>query len=195
MKLLTRIAAIFGLFIAAILILPVLNPWIRALSAPWSDAPGDTLIVLGNDSTEGGILGLGSYWRSVYAVLEWRTEHYREIVISGAEVAGPMRDFIVSQGVPATSIRVETRSRNTRENAMYVAEMLRGTRGKKVLLTSDYHSFRAARAFQKAGLEVIPRPFPDAGKQINSRPMRIPVFVALSTETAKIIWYRLRGWI
>ena len=195
MKFIIRSAAIFGLLVAAILLLPILNPWISALSAPWSDAPGGILIVLGNDSTEGGILGLGSYWRSVYAVLEWRAAPYQEIVISGAEVAAPMRDFMVSQGVPASAVRLETESRSTRESALNVARMLRGSPGRKVLVTSDYHSLRASRAFHTAGLDVIPRPFPDAGKLINSRPMRLAVFASLCTETAKFIWYRVHGWI
>jgi uncharacterized SAM-binding protein YcdF (DUF218 family) len=188
-------AAAFGFVIGAITFLPVLEPWISALRGNWTDSPGDTLIVLGNDITAGNVLGLGSYWRAVYAVFEWRGGHYREIVISGAQVALPMRDFIVSQGVPADAVRLETKSGSTRENALFVAAMLQQSPGRKVLLTSDYHMFRALRAFRKAGLDVTPRPFPDAGKLAGARPLRCFVFLTLVQESVKIVWYRLHGWI
>ena len=67
--------------------------------------------------------------------------------------------------------------------------------GPKVLLTSDYHMFRAYRAFRKAGIDVQPRPFPDAIKQSMSRMNRWPVFLGLCTETTKIAYYFMRGWI
>jgi uncharacterized SAM-binding protein YcdF (DUF218 family) len=67
--------------------------------------------------------------------------------------------------------------------------------GKKVLLTSDYHMFRAFRAFRKTGLQVEPRPFPDAYKRINKWNLRWPVFLDLCLEASKTGYYRMRGWI
>ncbi len=53
---------------------------------------------------------------------------------------------MVAQGVPASVITVEPASSNTHDNALYTLELLRNVAGRKVLLTSDYHSFRAYRA-------------------------------------------------
>lgn len=83
----------------------------------------------------------------------------------------------------------------TRENALRVSEMLGKSPGRVVLLTSDFHMYRAYRTFRKCGLDVTARPFPDAGKQANTLAMRWPVFIGLLQETAKIIGYRARGWI
>jgi len=81
------------------------------------------------------------------------------------------------------------------QEARHVFEALRNTPGRKVLLTSDYHTFRAWRAFRKAGLNVQPRPFPDAGKRFNDWRQRWPIFLQLAGETGKILYYRARGWI
>ena len=65
-----------------------------------------------------------------------------------------MRDFLVSQGVPQDRVIVEDRSTSTRENARYTKELLSGMAAGPawpVLLTSDYHMFRAERVFRKTG--------------------------------------------
>jgi uncharacterized SAM-binding protein YcdF (DUF218 family) len=112
-----------------------------------------------------------------------------------ASVAERMRDFMVSQGVPAPAIRVETESHSTRENALKSKPLLDSLPGRKVLLTSDYHMFRAYRVFRKAGIAIEPRPFPDAAKHTASWMNRWPVFLGLCVETAKIGYYFARGWI
>ena len=73
--------------------------------------------------------------------------------------------------------------------------MLAQTPGRKVLLTSDYHMFRAAQALRKAGVTVIPRPIPDASKRAGSWNLRWEVVQDLMIETTKIGYYWLRGWI
>lgn len=188
-------SAAFGFLFATVTFAPVLNPWIAALAGQWTNSPGDTLIVLGGDVTTGRLLGLTSYWRAVYAIFEWREGQFKRIVLSGAEVCEPMRDFLIAQGVPAAAIELEGRSTTTRESALALAQLLRDRPGRKVLMTSDYHMFRAYRAFRKAGLEVTPRPFADASKRAGSFRTRWPVFLDLMTETAKIVWYRVHGWI
>lgn len=41
-----------------------------------------------------------------------------------------------------------------------------------VLLTSDYHMFRARRMFEKAGLKVVPMPIPDGLKRATRLTLR-----------------------
>ena len=53
----------------------------------------------------------------------------------------------------------EVRSRDTHENALFSAEMLRGAGVRRVLLvTHDVHQRRAVAEFEAAGIETIPAP-------------------------------------
>ena len=106
-----------------------------------------------------------------------------------------MRDFLVCQGVPQQAIQLESMSSSTRENALPAKQILARSEGRKVLLTSDYHMFRAHRAFNQVGLEILPRPYPDVRKRATRWIGRWAAFLDLMTETAKIIYYFARGWI
>ena len=106
-----------------------------------------------------------------------------------------MARFLVFEGIPGSAIQTETASTSTRENALYAARLLSGARGRLVLLTSDFHTYRAHRAFLKAGLAVQPRPFGDALKRSGSAAGRWSVFLEELDEVAKIVYYRARGWI
>jgi uncharacterized SAM-binding protein YcdF (DUF218 family) len=55
--------------------------------------------------------------------------------------------------------------------------------------------FRAVRTFRKAGLEVSPRPIPDALKRYGTYPRVWPAFVDEASESLKIVYYACRGWI
>ena len=196
----TRALAAIGFLYVLVSVTPIDEWWIRFLMGPWNDPKGDVLIVLGSDSVQ-DVIGANSYWRSVYAVRVWRDGGFREVMVCGgpgggeAAISERMRDFMVSQGVPVAAIRVETQSRSTRENALYSKVLLDSIPGRKILLTSDFHMFRAHRAFHKAGIAVEPRPIPDGLKQIGSWQNRWPVFVNLCLESVKIGYYFARGWI
>jgi len=56
-----------------------------------------------------------------------------------------------------------------------------------VLLTSDYHMFRARRMFEKAGLKVVPMPIPDGLKRATRLTLRWWVFLDLVRESAAIV--------
>ena len=194
-----RAMAAIGFLFGFVTVTPVDNWWIRCLAGPANDAKGDVLVVLAGDSIK-DVIGWSSYWRSVYAVRAWREGGWREVVVTGGSLHGEtpaaerMRDVMVSQGVPAAAIRVEDESHSTRENALKSKPLLETLGGSKVLLTSDYHMFRAYRVFRKAGIEVAPRPLPEAAKQAEWLRNRWTVFLGLWVETGKI-GYFARGWI
>lgn len=195
-RLLFRVLAWAGALLAIVSLTPVNSWWARALAKPWDYRRGDVLIVLAGDVLDNNFIGQTSYWRSVYAVLTWREGGYRRLVLSGdGRTTRPMLDFLVSQGIPHDDILVENQSADTHDNAVHTAILLRAVPGNYELLTSDYHMFRAWRAFRKAGVETLGQPFPDALKRTNSLPARWTVFCDLATETAKIAWYKWRGWI
>ncbi|MGD0201841.1 MAG: YdcF family protein [Bryobacteraceae bacterium] len=187
--------AILGALMLVATFTPLVRWYARALAGNWEDARGDVLIVLGGGAIDERTLALGSYWRAVYAGLAWREGGFREVVMSGASTAPLMRDYLVCHGVPAAAIRVENEAHDTRESALYVQRLLAGVPGRKVLLTSDYHMFRARRAFEKVGLQVGLRPFPDVLKSATHVSGRWPAFLTLCEETAKIVYYWARGWI
>ena len=192
--------AVLGILLVLVSVTPLVSWWAGTLAGPWQDPRGDVLIVLGGSLLENGVIGDSSYWRSTYAVLAWREGTFDRVVLSGggfesSSIAEAMRDFLECHGVPRRVIQIETRARSTRENAVYVTELLAGVPGRKVLLTSDYHMFRAHRAFKKAGLEVLPRPVPDARKRAAGSIDRWPAFLDLVRETIKIGYYYARGWI
>lgn len=187
-----------GLLTLIVMFTPLVPWWARQLGGAWNDPAGEVLIVLGGSGLEDGVIGESSYWRSVYAVRAYRQGGFGQVVVSGGgryHVGVAMRDFLVSEGVPTDRIQVEAHSTSTHENAVFVKQLLGNTTSRKVLLTSDYHMFRAHRAFAKAGLDVVPRPFPDAIKRSASRPERWPLFFDLCTETVKTAYYFARRWI
>ncbi|HLK17566.1 MAG TPA: YdcF family protein [Bryobacteraceae bacterium] len=195
-----RALAALGLLMVFVTVTPIEGWWIQWLAGPWNDPQGDVLVVLGAGSVR-DVIDWSSYWRSVYAVRSWREGGFHQVLVSGGSLGGEtpaaerMRDFMVSQGVPASAIQVEGDSHSTHENALRSKALLDKLPGRKVLLTSDYHMFRAVRVFHKAGIDIAPRPLPDAAKRINSWPYRWPVFWGLCLETTKIVYYYARGWI
>jgi len=194
------VLAAIGFLFLVVTFTPINFWWTNQLAGPWNDPVGDVLVAPGADAI-GNTIGFSSYLRSVYAVLVWKQGGFRTVVVCGGgssdqpSIAEQMRDFMVAEGIPADAVRVETESRSTRENALKSKALLDQLAGRKVLLTSDYHMFRAYRTFRKAGIDIQPRPFPDAIKQSMSRMNRWPVFLGLCTETIKIGYYFVRGWI
>ena len=65
-------------------------------------------------------------------------------------------------GVPDWAMVLETQSRNTEDNAVNTARLVRERGGRKILLmTSAVHMPRALKLFQSTGLEVVPVPVPE----------------------------------
>jgi uncharacterized SAM-binding protein YcdF (DUF218 family) len=199
--LIAALASLGGLVII-VTFSPLVSWWAGGLAGRWSDPCGDTLIVLSGQPVQGGVIGQSTYWRSAYAVLAYRKCGMRKIVLTGgsvepkgAPVADSMAEFVESQGVPGDRIVLETRAISTRENALYTQPLLVGGASPPVLLTSDFHMFRARRAFEKLGMVVQPRPIPDALKRATSWQGRWPAFLDVASETVKIVYYYARGWI
>jgi uncharacterized SAM-binding protein YcdF (DUF218 family) len=192
------VLACLGTLVLVVTFTPLVKWWAKHLAGPWNDPKGDILIVLGGADTVDNIIGYSSYLRAQYAVYAYRHDGFGTILISGGgaiPVSLTIRNFLVSQGVPPAIVRVELASTSTHENAVNAKQALAGVPGAKVLLTSDYHMYRAHRAFTKAGLDVLPRPFPDALKRASNLRGRWPVFLDLMVETVKIGYYEARGWI
>lgn len=71
--------------------------------------------------------------------------------------AEAVHSILVDWGVPASAILLDTRSRNTRENAINSRELLEESNcGKPLLVTSAAHMKRSVAAFNRLGVEVFP---------------------------------------
>lgn len=188
-----------GVFYLLITFIPIDEWWANRLSGQWSRPDGDVLVVLAGGGGPGKTIGYGTYLRVEYALLAYQAHPFKEIIVSGAgspvAQAQLMRQFLVCQGVPSEIIIAENTSTSTRENALNTQRLLGQNYGKVMLLTSDYHIYRAARVFRKIGIEVTPSPIPDVKKRSERLIERVPAFWELVQETGKIAYYKVRGWI
>jgi len=119
---------------------------------------------------------------------------------------GRMRDELVLRGIPAASIRMEYRGRNTREQALNVRRML-GPRADDpvVLVTSPYHVRRSVLCFRKHGFRrVTGLPASSVGAEADLggwETLRYTFWNNLISEIeavrelAALAQYRLKGWI
>ena len=188
------VCAFLGLLMLAATFTPAVAWYARRLAGPWADPKGETMIVLGGASIR-DFPDQNTVFRCMYAVMAYREGGFKKIVVTGRGVSRGMRNFLVAGGVPEDAVVVEDAATSTRENALNAARLLAGDRSSKVLLTSDYHMYRAVRAFRKAGLDVAPRPIPDAIKRAGNRMKRWQAFTEEAGESVKIVYYRWRGWI
>jgi uncharacterized SAM-binding protein YcdF (DUF218 family) len=195
-------SSLFALCYLALTLLPVDAWYARRLSGTWEYGQEGTLIVLAVESQPDGLVGYPSYWRALYSVRAWRDGHFQHILVSGGRVPGVPRslassvaDFLVGSGVPREVIWLEEKSTTTHEQAVYTALLLRNIPGKKTLLTSDQHMFRAKRAFRHEGLEVSAMPIPDTLKRCGDPIERFSLACSLAVESIKIVYYAARGWI
>lgn len=66
--------------------------------------------------------------------------------------------YLKEIGIPERDLIIESESKNTRENAVYSAEILneKYKKGKYILITSAFHMPRAKRCFEKVELDITP---------------------------------------
>lgn len=187
--------AVVGIVFAIVIATPLVAWWAHAYAEGALDQPkGDVLIVLAAAADDSHGISYSSYWRARMAALAWQTGGFKTVVVSGGSGPG-IEDFLVAEGVPRSAIVAEWDSRSTRQNALAVKRLVANLPGTRVLLTSDFHMYRALRVFRKQGIQVTPMAVPDVLHETENWRGRIPAFETMSIETAKIVYYKLRGWI
>jgi uncharacterized SAM-binding protein YcdF (DUF218 family) len=190
-----KLLALTGLLFLLVTFTPFVNWYATRLSRPWNTPRGDILVVLSAADPNSRVMSISTYWRCFMALVYYREQPYKEIIVSGKDSAPGMRDFFVMNGVPADRVRMETDATNTHDNAKLTALLLKGTPGSVVLVTSDYHVFRARRCFLKAGIPVSTSGVPDITKRSAEYFARPQLFIVEMRETAAIVYYWWRGWI
>lgn len=166
---------------AVVLLLIFSNTWlcnwfVRKWEYPAVQLPDSahysSAIILGGFSSQisdtGGRFN-GACERFLQGVRLQKTGKVSHVLISGGNGTLDPRQFsealwvrgqMLQFGVPDSAIVVESRSRNTLENAKYSAEILKksGLKPPYVLVTSAYHMRRALMIFKHAGVDVVPYP-------------------------------------
>ena len=190
-----RLLAALGLITIVVITTPIIAWWAHAYSGPIEQPKGDVLILLSAaaDNGDGGI-SFSSYWRARRTLYAWQTGGFKKIVICGPGDPGIL-NYLLALGIPREAFIAEQSSASTRENAIETARIVQSIPGRKVLLTSDFHVFRAVRVFRKLGIEVTPMAAPDLLEATEHWPGRFSAFETMLMETVKIVYYGLRGWI
>lgn len=191
---LSRIFAAIGLTTVLVISTPLVSWWAQAYSGPIERPRGDILILLSAADDDKGGISFSSYWRAREAIFAWQTGGFRRIVVTGGGGPGIL-DYLIVEGVPREAIVAEWNSASTRESGIEMAHLLQGMPGKKVLLTSDFHMYRALRVFRKLHVEVTPMAVRDVLQSSAHWGGRFGSFETMLGESAKIVYYRFRGWI
>jgi uncharacterized SAM-binding protein YcdF (DUF218 family) len=194
-RVLNRILAGIGLITVLMISTPIVAWWAQAYSGPIEQPKGDVLILLSAaaDDQYGGI-SYSSYWRARQALFAWQTGGFKKIVICGGGDPGIL-NFLLAEGIPREAFITERISFSTRENAIETARLIQNLPGKKVLLTSDFHMYRAIRVFRKLSIEAAPMAVPDVLHSTEHWNGRFQAFETMLSESAKIVYYAVRGWI
>jgi uncharacterized SAM-binding protein YcdF (DUF218 family) len=193
-RFLTRLFAVIGFITFVVMSTPVVSWWARAYSGPIQQPRGDVLILLSAAADDNGAISYSSYWRARQALFAWQTGEFKKIVISGGGGPGIL-NFLIAYGVPRDALVAEWRSASTHENGVETARLIQDMPGKKVLLTSDFHMFRALRVFRRQGIEVTPMSAPDVLRATEHWNGRFPAFERMLVESCKIAYYQIRGWL
>ncbi len=212
--------------IAALLIgLAFSNPWLYRTANKWWQP--DRTILPANAQYSAGILlgGLSMYDKSdtgyfgnnadrfIQTVNLYHSRQIKKIVISGGSgnllLQEPAEtDFLYKEllrnGIPKEDILVESKSRNTYENAVLSKRLLDSLQipGPYIIVTSAQHMPRAIQVFRKAGYQQ-PLPYPCDYKVIDTRfnlnDLIIPDITYISDwkylikEMVGLVVYRLTG--
>jgi len=189
-----------GGLLLLVLFTPLVQWMSRSLSTAWTGQEQGVLILLSGASVTyadppGLVIGQNTYWRTVHAIAVWRHGHFRNLLLSGEGSEETVKPLLLANGIPESAILVENKASNTHENAVFAKPILARLPGPYVLLTSDYHMYRAARCFAHEQIAVETLPAPDFSKGADRPLLRWDKFWLLAGEFASIGYYRYHGWI
>ena len=113
-----------------------------------------------------------------------------------------MSNALVQLGIPETRVLVETKSRNTHDEAVIVAPLLAsmGVRH-TVLVTSAIHMRRSLGAFKAQGVDAVPAIARPPELQLSVVDWVLPSALGLyqgsqvAHEALGLVYYRARGWV
>jgi len=163
----------------------VLSDWLS--KAPHHLDSADAIVVLGSGIRENGLLADSSLRRALHGIDLYHQGLSKAIVFTGPRNATGFAEAEVratlarQKGIPRDAVFIDITARTTREEAHRVAALLRSRHMSRILLVVDAESVRrAARLFERQGLEVIPSPAVDISTSDSAPDARL-------RETRKIL--------
>jgi uncharacterized SAM-binding protein YcdF (DUF218 family) len=147
--------------------------------------------------------------RLVHAVALYKAGKAPLVVLSGGGEEGArteaqqMKDLLLVMGVPAQHILLENQRRDTHDNAVFTAHLLKSRGISRILLvTSAFHMRRSLALFEAQGVDAVPAPT-DYQQLVSQQvvPDWLPLVSNLSQSTDALheivgFWiYRWRGWL
>ncbi|GAB4337623.1 MAG: YdcF family protein [Flammeovirgaceae bacterium] len=133
------------------------------------------------------------------------TGNYTKLDGDVRDEAASMKELLLLCGVPDSVIIMEKKAKNTRENALYSAEIIQKNfpNAKILLITSAFHMRRSVACFEKVGLKVEPfsTDFYSIDLEINPMTIFVPsensfmAFNKLVHEITGYLVYKLMGYV
>ncbi|HAS40859.1 MAG TPA: YdcF family protein [Microscillaceae bacterium] len=137
--------------------------------------------------------------RITQALMLYRMGKIKKILITGGSFDPKQRlekaesywlkKFLIDAKVPAQDIVIETKARNTRENALFTQKILKKQFPNQsyLLITSAFHIRRAMGCFQKVGIQSTPF---SVDFYTQDKGLKLP-FSLIPAEVAFYKWYIL----
>ena len=160
-------------------------------------APADVIAVLGAGIEDDFRATDAFRRRTQHAVALWRAGYAPYIICSGGyPVSHPLPeaqscvDVAVGMGVPRNVVFMESSSRSTEENAIYIKRLMEARGWRTVLVvTDDFHVFRTEFLFGEHGVPMTGI----SPAQASTGPIRLDEYlVALTRESLAIDWQTLK---
>ena len=175
---------------------PFADWFVARLLIPDSPGTADAIVVLGAGVSGPCEPNLNSLRRVMKGVGELRSDRGPFLLMTGGtggpgcKVAEAMAGFARELGVGPSQIHVEGASRNTYENGVFSAGVLRGWGVRRVLLVTDQlHMARASAVYAGLGFDVITASVPIYESHENNSSM----LTAGIREYLALGFYRVRG--
>lgn len=149
----------------------------------------DVIIVLGAGLRRDNQPGPALIRRAAQAAALYQAGYAPVVICSGGKPGNRIRseadacaELLRGDGVPDSAIVLEDRSRSTEENAFQTRSLMDANGWKTAIVVSDnYHLFRALRLFRNAGIPITTSPAGD-------EPPPLQYAVSLAREVAAFHW-------
>ncbi|MCE7946855.1 MAG: YdcF family protein [Chloroflexi bacterium CFX4] len=161
-------------------------------------APADVIVILGAGTRYDGTPSFSYARRIRHALALYRQGYAPRLICTGGYTqqrpkseGAACADMLRANGIPESAIFYEESSRNTEENALYTYQIMAANGWQSVLIVSDnYHLFRAEAMFRTHGLTVSSSPAQMSSGTLTWQTALRNMF----RETAAFAWWMLRSW-
>ena len=198
-------ATVSAMVLAYALLFHTSLPWLLADPLRIDQPPrgADAIVVFAGGVGESGQAGGGYQERVKTAVELYRGGFAPRMVFESGYAfafreAEIMRDLAMTEGVPDSSIVLETNGANTYDDVIRVREVLRARGWRRILLVSSPYNMRRALAVwrkQAPEIDVVATPVSQSQFYTHERGANLDQLRGLAREYVALAAYWWRGWI